>query len=123
MAVERGEIIEVNSDDDEDIQPVLPEVILFCEKLEMASITHSDADTSRELMRQLHKFRGAMRSEELKSAKQTTLNNFWQQQYATVDVTCHAGVTLCHIFGSACLSSCIREVLAQVVGSIRKSAV
>ncbi|KIJ04375.1 hypothetical protein PAXINDRAFT_122841 [Paxillus involutus ATCC 200175] len=85
LAVECGEVIEIDSDsDDEDDEPVpIPsrsELILICEKLEMACITYSDAGTSLELSRQLRQFRGALRCEELQNAKQVTLQSLWQKR-------------------------------------------
>ncbi|KAH0830114.1 hypothetical protein J3R83DRAFT_1452 [Lanmaoa asiatica] len=68
MAVKHGEIIEIDPDDDEDSQPTpisCSEIALLCEKLEMACIAQSHANTSLELTRSLHKFCGEMRWEEL----------------------------------------------------------
>ncbi|KAH0835693.1 hypothetical protein J3R83DRAFT_9469, partial [Lanmaoa asiatica] len=53
------------------------EMIQLCEKLEMACITRSGADTSLEVVRQLRKLRGDVRREEMQTAKQTTLDSYW----------------------------------------------
>ena len=83
MAVEHGNIVEINSEDEEDIQPMTPiscsEIIQLCEKLEMACLTQIDVDTLLELTRQLRRFRGVMRHKELQNMKQTTLNSYWQK--------------------------------------------
>ncbi|KIN97778.1 hypothetical protein M404DRAFT_31984 [Pisolithus tinctorius Marx 270] len=85
IAVEQGNIIEVCSDDEElkDITPqVVPvprsEIIQLCEKLELACILESDADTSLELVRHLRKFHGEMCRKELQNATQTTLTSYWK---------------------------------------------
>jgi hypothetical protein len=77
MAVERGEIIEVDSDDEEDAQPAVTpmsssEIVLLCEKLETACISRSHAGASLELIRHVRKFRGEMHREELQNMKQTS---------------------------------------------------
>lgn len=82
MAVEKGEIIEIESDDD-DIQPhaaPVPrsEILQMCEKLEMACMSESDANTSLELTRLLRKFHGELRRKELLNAKQSTLDGYWK---------------------------------------------
>lgn len=76
LAVERGDIIEVDSDDDEDVQPGMilmspSEIVLLCEKLKMACISWSHAGASLELIRHVHKFHGEMHREELQNMKQT----------------------------------------------------
>jgi hypothetical protein len=48
-------------------------IILLCEKLEVACITQSGADTSLELTHQLRQFRGVLRREELQNVVQITL--------------------------------------------------
>ena len=65
LAVECGDIIEVNSDDKEDVQPGMTamsssEIVLLCEKLEMACISQSHAGASLELIKHVHKFCGEM---------------------------------------------------------------
>ena len=66
MAVERGEIIEIDS---ERRHPTCAAPTFGgYSTLREAREGHSDADTSLELMRQLRKFRGAMRPEELQNA-------------------------------------------------------
>ena len=81
MAVERGEIMEIKSDD-EDTQPhVAPlphsEILEMCEKLEMICMSESDPNTSLELPQLLRKFCGELRRQEQLSARQTTLDSFW----------------------------------------------
>ena len=81
MAVEQGEIVEIKSDD-EDTQPCaapLPhsEILEMCEKLEMICMSESDPNTSLELPRLLRKFHGELRRQEQLSARQTTLDSFW----------------------------------------------
>ncbi|KAH0835461.1 hypothetical protein J3R83DRAFT_9097 [Lanmaoa asiatica] len=82
MAVERGDIVEIESDD-EDTQPraaPIPrcEILEMCEKLERICMSESDANTALELPRLLRKFRGELRQQEQSSAKQTTLDGFWK---------------------------------------------
>ena len=81
MAVEQGEIVEIELDD-EDTQPhaaPLPcsKILEMCEKLEMTCMSESDTNTSLELLRLLHKFRGELHRQEQLSARQTTLDSFW----------------------------------------------
>ena len=84
MAVERGDIIEVNSDDEEDVQPKMTpmsssEIVLLCEKLEIACISQSHAGASLELIRHVCKFCGEMHQEELQNMKQTSLDSYFRQ--------------------------------------------
>ncbi|KAH7929555.1 DDE-domain-containing protein [Leucogyrophana mollusca] len=83
LAVERGEVIEVDSDDedDEDKAPVLSHADLtrICEQLEVACISYGDSESSLDLSRHLRRFRALIRHDELMNARQTTLNSFWQQ--------------------------------------------
>lgn len=70
MAIEHGEIVEVDLDDKEDIQPTAmlmssSDIVLLCEKLEMACISQSHANTSLDLIQHIHKFHGKMHWEAL----------------------------------------------------------
>ena len=71
LAVECGDIIEVDSDDKEDVQPSMTpmsssEIVLLCEKLEMACISQSHAGVSLELIRHVN-------------MKQTSLDSYFRQ--------------------------------------------
>jgi len=81
MAVERGDIIEVDSDEDSDDEegPLMTnaEVISLCEQLEAVCIAKGDPNTSLVLMRSLHKLRGQLRHEELENAKQTDITDYF----------------------------------------------
>jgi hypothetical protein len=83
MAVEWGDIMEVDSDDEELTQsraaPIpCSEIIQICKKLETICISESNADTSLDLTRLLRKFRGELRQKKLANAKQMTLDGFWK---------------------------------------------
>ena len=84
LAVERDEVIEVDSDLDEaksnSKEPTAPgqswaKLMQMCEELEAAYIAHSNADFSLQLPWQLCEFHGLLRKEELQSAKQTMYAN------------------------------------------------
>lgn len=80
MAVERGDIIKVDSDEDsdeEDPSMTNAEVISLCEQLEAVCIAKGDPDTSLVLMGSLHKLRGQLRHEELANAKQTNITDYF----------------------------------------------
>ena len=78
----RRSSIEIESDDDDTQPHAAPvprsEILQMCEKLEMACMSESDANTSLELTRLLRKFRGELRRKELLNAKQTTLDGYWK---------------------------------------------
>ncbi|KAG2357400.1 WD40-repeat-containing domain protein [Suillus spraguei] len=80
QAIRSGELVEVESDDeDEDDPPKVCaiELIPLCEKLEAACIARVGADSSLDLVHKLRAFRAALRREELQNAKQATLDKFW----------------------------------------------
>ena len=83
MAVERGEIIEVDSDsegeEDNDQEPqfMKAEAIRLCQQLESYSFKHSDAECSLNLSRQLRCFRGHLHQEIQKGLTQGSLDKFF----------------------------------------------
>jgi len=81
MAVEQGDIIMVDSNEDSDDKkgPSMTnaEVISLCEQLEAVCIAKGDPDTSLVLMRSLHKLQGQLRHEELANAKQTNIMDYF----------------------------------------------
>ncbi|KAG2352744.1 hypothetical protein BDR07DRAFT_1466105 [Suillus spraguei] len=80
QAIRSGELVEVESDDeDEDDPPKVCaiELIPMCEKLEAACIARVGADSSLNLVHKFRAFRAALRREELQNAKQATLDKFW----------------------------------------------
>jgi DDE superfamily endonuclease len=80
QAVERGEIVEVASDseDDEGSGPGLSNDVMMdlCRQLEVCCLD-TDAGCSLELSRNLRRFRAHLRQSELKNAKQVTLDSLW----------------------------------------------
>ena len=89
MAVERGDIIKVDSDEDsdeEDPSMTNAEVISLCGKLEAMCIAKGDPNTSLVLMGSLHKLRGQLRHEELANTKQTDITDYfcWLWEYLNI---------------------------------------
>ena len=82
MAVEKGEIIVVDSDESEDEEEAVDngataqEVVKMCEDLEGLCIRYGSAETSLTLANNLRKFRIHLRQEMMKGMKQTTLESW-----------------------------------------------
>jgi len=84
MEVERGKIIEVDSDSSEDDKPIdngatATEVMKMCEDLEKLRLRYGSVDTSLTLAHDLRKFCIHLRQETMKSMKQLTLENWFRQ--------------------------------------------
>ena len=83
MAVERGDIIEIDKLDEEEspgqagCHPHL-EIAELCERLEKACIFESGANNSLKLTCHLHEFCGEMRHKELQNAMQAMLDGYWK---------------------------------------------
>ena len=83
-AVGKGEIIEVDSDNDDSLnddgEPAITtsELIGICQKLESGYISRAGVDATMDFLHHLRTFRAKLRYKEMKNAKQTTLDSFWQ---------------------------------------------
>ena len=79
MAVECGEIIEVEDEDggEEEEEVSIGEMIRHCQQLEGLCNEYSAVESSLDLSQQLCRFRGYLRRTELKNAKQVTLDELW----------------------------------------------
>jgi len=81
-AVRRGEVIEVDSDDepddnvDEEVCMTIAEMMSLCQKLEKASLT-STAECSLDMAKVLRRFRAQLSRIDLETARQTKLTSFW----------------------------------------------
>ncbi|KAF8997433.1 hypothetical protein BDQ17DRAFT_1429115 [Cyathus striatus] len=85
MAVERGEVIEIDdseSSDGEEVDEAVtrPDAILLCERLEKACLQHGNAEFSLNLLANLRQFRAHLRGEDFCNAKQKTLENFFSKE-------------------------------------------
>ena len=87
ISIESGEIIEVESDSESDVEDdpfpniALTDAIAMCEKLEKACITlgYADSDMGLTLPQELCRFRGYLRQRESRNAKQITLTELWRK--------------------------------------------
>jgi hypothetical protein len=87
ISIERGEIVEVESDSESDVEDdpfpniALTDAIAMCEKLEKACITlgYADGDVGLTLPQELRHFRGYLRRKESRNAKQITLTELWRK--------------------------------------------
>ena len=79
MAVARGEVIEVDSDseDEGDAVPSRHEVMKLCEALEKTCIRYGGENFSLELPRQLRKYRAHLLHEDLRNSTQTSLIQYF----------------------------------------------
>jgi hypothetical protein len=82
-AIARGEIIEIDSDDEDD-EPQRPEMqisdmIRICHELE-GVVLDSSAGCSLELSRNLRRFRAEMTRKEFRNMKQAGLQDFWKDK-------------------------------------------
>jgi len=81
QAIRSGEIVEVESDDedtgDDKLKLSTMELIGLFEQLEAACIARVNADSSFDIIHKLRRFRGVLRREEVQNAKQATLDTFW----------------------------------------------
>ena len=79
-AVRKGDIIEVDSDndDDGDSAPAVTTVELMelCQTLEAGYISWAGADASLDFLRHVRAFRAQLRYEDTKNAVQTTLHRY-----------------------------------------------
>ncbi|CAA7270543.1 unnamed protein product [Cyclocybe aegerita] len=81
QAVARGEVIELDSEDEEDDDhPRLStrEIMDLCTQLERACISENDPETSLDFLHGLRRFRIHLRRREAMGAKQTTLTNWFK---------------------------------------------
>ena len=87
VSIESREVVEVESDDEEDVEDdpfpmiALTDAIVMCEKLEQASIMlgYADGDIGLTLPQELCHFRGFLRQMESRNAKQVTLTQLWRK--------------------------------------------
>jgi hypothetical protein len=80
MAIEAGEIIEVDSDSDSDSDKEnlsMHEVIQLCECLKKACIKHSRASSSPDLPQQLQEFYAFLRHTGILTAKQSHIDKYF----------------------------------------------
>lgn len=79
IAVEKGEIIEIESDesDEEEEQGLTAfEISKMCQEMESLCLRHAPPDLSLDLAQHLRQFRIHLRREMTKNAKQTTLDGW-----------------------------------------------
>jgi len=80
IAVENGEIIEIDDSEDDDNEddnaPCRADLIKLCQQLQLGCMQHSDPQFSLELSHQLLKFRAILQKEELHNTTQTTLDSY-----------------------------------------------
>ena len=87
ISIESGDVVEVESDDEEDVEDdpfpmiALTNAIAMCEKLEKASIMlgYADGDIGLTLPQELRHFQGFLRQMESRNAKQVTLTQLWRK--------------------------------------------
>ncbi|KAG2143163.1 hypothetical protein BD769DRAFT_1636819 [Suillus cothurnatus] len=84
MAIERGDIMEVDSDseDGDEAENVTPEytftqVFTLCQQLEDACLQFGELEVSFDLSKRLRAFRACVRREEIRGAKQTTIDSYF----------------------------------------------
>ncbi|KAG0694591.1 hypothetical protein DFH29DRAFT_959498 [Suillus ampliporus] len=81
IAVANGEVIEVDSDEDDDdeVDPSITrkDILDLCQQLEVGCMQYGDPQFSLDLSSQLRKFRANLRREELLNARQTSLERFF----------------------------------------------
>jgi len=80
IAIANGEVIEVDSDDDDDeVGPSVTckHILDLCQQLEVGCMQYGYPQFSLDLSSQLQKFRANLRREELLSAKQSSLEQFF----------------------------------------------
>lgn len=81
-AVQEGRIIEIESDDEEDVdEPIMKneEILRACAALE-ASVLHTDAPSGYHLIGALRKFRAELNRTNQAAKKQTTLDGIWMSK-------------------------------------------
>ncbi|KAI6118120.1 hypothetical protein F5141DRAFT_1211989 [Pisolithus sp. B1] len=79
LAVEWGEIVEIQSDDEDEeilVTPSTTDLIQMCKTLEVACVAAGDADSTLDLARSLRKFRGTLQREATKNMTQTLLDQY-----------------------------------------------
>ena len=78
MAVARGEVIEIDSDEEDSPDPCITRVqaMALCEELAGVVSEYGEGDDIFELSKQLCRFRGHLRRQEFANAKQTTLDAY-----------------------------------------------
>ena len=79
MAIRRGEVVEVDNDDDDgEPEITLDIMILICAQMEKISLTYGEPGLNIDLSRSLRKFRVHLRRMEGEKMKQATLDKwFW----------------------------------------------
>jgi hypothetical protein len=81
MAVQQGEIVEVESDKDDEAENGTPmglgEMVRITEQMEGICISHGTKDMALDLARRLRQFRIELRRQEQAALTQPTLRRFW----------------------------------------------
>ena len=84
MALKRGEIEEIESDDEEEDEQEedigISELRGLCEKVECLSLKYGDSETCLDLSRSLRQFRIQLRRVETAKARQTSLNEWFSSR-------------------------------------------
>ncbi|KAF9220550.1 hypothetical protein BS17DRAFT_759531 [Gyrodon lividus] len=78
MAVARGKVIEIDSDEEDNLEPCITRVqaMVLCEQLAGAVLEYGEAEDLSELSKQLCRFRAHLRRQEFANAKQRTLDTY-----------------------------------------------
>jgi hypothetical protein len=78
IAVVRGEVIEIDSDEEDNPEPCImrAQAMALCEKLAGAVLEYGEAEDISELSKRLCHFHGHLRREEFANAKQVTLDSY-----------------------------------------------
>jgi hypothetical protein len=80
IAIANGKILDIDSDsDDDDVHESITRTDLLdlCQRLEVGCMQYGDPQFSLNLSSQLRIYRGSLRREELLTAKQTSLDQFF----------------------------------------------
>jgi len=85
QAIRSGEIVEVESGDEDlssDDKPKLStaELIGLCEQLEAGCIARVNADSSFDIIHDLHRLRGVLQRKEIQNVKQAIVDTFWNMK-------------------------------------------
>ncbi|KAF9220290.1 hypothetical protein BS17DRAFT_787863, partial [Gyrodon lividus] len=78
IAVVRGEVIEIDSDEEDNLEPCITRVqaMVLCEQLAGVVLKYGEAEDLSELSKQLCCFHAHLRRQEFANAKQRTLNTY-----------------------------------------------
>jgi hypothetical protein len=82
IAIADGRVIEIESDDDDDgdddsASVTRSELNALCQRIETACLQYGDPQVALNLSELLCKYRGQLRREELRNAKQTSLDQYF----------------------------------------------